>query len=376
MPVFNVRKDLSLIMVADVMGNVNSMVTDAQKTGALLGLDVKSRGMLKQSSRFSFRSLAPAMENVMLVCESKKEDAVIQQAIHSCGIHEGAVGAVLKVPVKRIWTTDFKLREIEQSKPSIPVVEPHSLDADLHLITCICQRGKAEKIAAAAIREGSASPIINFGEGKGVRDRMGMLKIAVNPEKEIINVVTDELEGERTFDAMVEAGKLYTPGMGFIYYTKIPSGVVNLHTSISSSHSEATPEQIIKAIDELKGSKRWRIAQAGIISETHIERKDLKDLTKLRLVISRGHGDAMIYSAMHNGAQGATRSYANLLGGEQIYSNSGREINDEKEVIDFHVPPDNVDKLIKAFEETAADIDVTNALIAEIPVPRALTYLG
>ena len=84
----------------------------------------------------------------------------------------------------------------------------------------------------------------------------------------------------------------------------------------------------------------------------------------------------MIYSAMHNGAQGATRSYANLLGGEQIYSNSGREINDEKEVIDFHVPPDNVDKLIKAFEETAADIDVTNALIAEIPVPRALTYLG
>ena len=378
MPIFNSRNDLSIIMVADVKDNVNSLVTDAQKSGALLGLEIKSRGMVKQSSRFSFSSLSlsPAIENVTIVCEKNKEDAVTQQAIHSCGIHEGAVGAVLKLPVKRIWTTSLKLREVEQDRPSVTVKEPQSLEANLHLITCICQRGKAEKIASAAIREGSASPIINFGEGKGVRDRMGMFKIAVNPEKEIINVVTDELEGQRTFDAMVEAGKLYTPGMGFIYYTQVPSGVVNLHTSISASHSEATPEQIIKAIDELKGSKRWRIAQAGIISESHVDRKDLKDLTNLRLVVSRGHGDAMIYSAMHNGAQGATRSYANLLGAEKIYSNSGREINDEKEVIDFHVGPDNVDTLIKAFEETAADIDLNNAMIMEIPVPRALTYLG
>lgn len=375
---FKVRNDLSVIMVADVIGGASDLFADTQKAGGMLALDVKSRGLLKQASRFNFRglSLSPAMENVSILCSKGSETKVIQQAIHSCRIHEGAVGAVLKMPVKRVWTTELKLRDYEKTEPSIKVDSQVSLDADLHLITCICQRGKADKIASAAINEGSASPIINFGEGKGVRDRMGLLKIAVNPEKEIINVLTDELEGQRTFDAMVEEGKLYTPGMGFIYYTQIPSGVVNLHTSISASHSEATPEQIIKAIDELKGSKRWRIAQAGIISETHTERKDIKNLTNLRLVTSRGNGDQMIHNAMQNGAQGATRSYANMLGGEQLYSNSGREINEEKEIIDFHVSPDAVNDLIKCFEATAESLDLSNTMIFEIPVPRALTYLG
>ena len=89
------------------------------------------------------------------------------------------------------------------------------------LITCIVQRGKADEAVKAAMRAGAPAATISFARGTGIRERLGLLKIAISPEKEVIETVVPAEVADAVFDAFVEAAKLDTPGMGFIYMTPV-----------------------------------------------------------------------------------------------------------------------------------------------------------
>jgi nitrogen regulatory protein P-II 1 len=89
------------------------------------------------------------------------------------------------------------------------------------LITCVVQRGHADKIAKAAVQAGAKGATIFFARGMGARDQLGLLGLAIVPEKEIITIVCKEAETPAIFEAMVHAGHLHTPGMGIAYVTPI-----------------------------------------------------------------------------------------------------------------------------------------------------------
>lgn len=87
----------------------------------------------------------------------------------------------------------------------------------LQLISCVVQRGKADKVVKAALDAGAAGASVFFGRGMGLRERLGLLGLAIVPEKEVILIVAQQTETQRIFDAIVEAAKLNTPGMGIAY---------------------------------------------------------------------------------------------------------------------------------------------------------------
>ena len=377
MSVLKRHENLSLVSIIVRKGYSEKVIAEAQAAGGLFGIILKARGSMRQGKGRWFKplSISPEMESMLILTSNKSAQNVVQKSILATEVNKRSIGAVMHIPISKVWATEYvstNNKPIKMTEKS----EKVKLQVNLRLIACVCQRGKADEIADAAVREGAAAPIIHFGEGKGVRDRMGLLKIAVNPEKEIIYVVVDEIECDRIFDAMVEAGRLFAPGMGFIYTTKIPDGLINLHTTVSSSHTEATIEQIVKAIDELKESKSWRMADIGFTSVRQFKRKHMPDLVNLKLVTRRGLGDEFINKAMHTGAHGATRIYGNLIGGEKLTSLTGRVINDEREVIDFHVTPDVVNDIFVAFDELIAEHESKNSFVMEVPVPKALTYFG
>jgi len=57
---------------------------------------------------------------------------------------------------------------------------------DLAGISCIVQRGQAGPIIRSILEAGSV-PTVTFGEGMGVRDKLGLLRIAIPAEKEIVS---------------------------------------------------------------------------------------------------------------------------------------------------------------------------------------------
>ena len=92
---------------------------------------------------------------------------------------------------------------------------------DVALITCVVQRGAAETIINAARVAGAQGATVNFGRGMGMRERLGILGVAVEVEKEVIQVVVSSEQVDRVFETMYLAGKLDTPGMGIAYITQL-----------------------------------------------------------------------------------------------------------------------------------------------------------
>ncbi len=92
---------------------------------------------------------------------------------------------------------------------------------ELSLITCIAQRGRANDIVKAAVLAGAQGATVYFASGSGMREKLGILGLAVEVEKEVINIVVPNEQADHIFEVMYKAGKLDTPGMGFIYITPL-----------------------------------------------------------------------------------------------------------------------------------------------------------
>ena len=92
---------------------------------------------------------------------------------------------------------------------------------DVALITCVVQRGLADDIIKAANEAGAQGATVYFGRGTGVRERLGLLGLAVEVEKEVINILVAEDQLDLIFERIYIAGQLDTPGMGIMYVTPV-----------------------------------------------------------------------------------------------------------------------------------------------------------
>ncbi|MDA0654058.1 MAG: P-II family nitrogen regulator [Proteobacteria bacterium] len=92
---------------------------------------------------------------------------------------------------------------------------------DVTLITCVVQRGVADKIVKAAYAAGAQGATVHFAKGMGIRERLGLLGVAVEVEKEVVQIVVSEDQVEHIFETMYLAGELNTPGMGIMYITPL-----------------------------------------------------------------------------------------------------------------------------------------------------------
>lgn len=92
---------------------------------------------------------------------------------------------------------------------------------DAVLITCIVQKGLGEVIVKAATNVGAQGATTYYAQGSGVRERLGIYGVAVEAEKEVVNIVVSEEQSNHVFEAMYLAGQLDTPGKGFIYMSEL-----------------------------------------------------------------------------------------------------------------------------------------------------------
>jgi|WetSurMetagenome_2_1015567.scaffolds.fasta_scaffold00046_32 nitrogen regulatory protein P-II 1 len=100
----------------------------------------------------------------------------------------------------------------------------------LDLITCVVQRGKADKVAKAALDAGAGGATIHFARGMGLREKLGLLGLAIVPEKEAVLIVTPETLTKKIFDAVVKAARLDVPGMGIAYVTPVTMAAGHIGT--------------------------------------------------------------------------------------------------------------------------------------------------
>ena len=92
---------------------------------------------------------------------------------------------------------------------------------DVVLITCVVQRGMGEKVFRAAQEAGAQGATIFYAHGLGIQERLGLLGLTINSEKEVVNMVVSTEQANRIFEKIYLAAKMDTPGMGFMYQTPL-----------------------------------------------------------------------------------------------------------------------------------------------------------
>ena len=111
------------------------------------------------------------------------------------------------------------------------------------LITCIVQRGIADSIVRAAIEAGAQGATIYYARGSGVRERLGLLGLAVEVEKEVVNIIVANDLRDRIFEKIYFAGKLDTPGMGMVYVTPLEKMATYIPRDVAQRLEKEAAEQ-------------------------------------------------------------------------------------------------------------------------------------
>jgi len=240
---------------------------------------------------------------------------------------------------------------------------------DLCGISCIVQRSQGDNLARLILDSGISVPVTTYGTGTGVRDKLGLLRITIPAEKEIITLITSKADADAVMELMIAEGNLSQPGKGFIYTFPVLSGYVNTKISRGETGQVASFEQVIAAIDSLKGNIEWRSSQ--IAHKKSQKLVFLSDLTELNLICNEGYASDLMKIAMENGAPGATVSTLKFK-----TSLETTKYLPSREICKMIVGTNNVQQIADALKNADAFSDESQALLYSQSVGRAFTYLG
>ena len=112
--------------------------------------------------------------------------------------------------------------------------------SDVKLITCVLQDGLAEEVLEAAKNVGAQGATVSYARGTGVRDRMGLMGVFIDEQKEVIRVIVSEEQASRVFEAMHLAAGLDTPGKGIIYLSDLENAATYIPEDVLGSLGENT----------------------------------------------------------------------------------------------------------------------------------------
>jgi hypothetical protein len=104
---------------------------------------------------------------------------------------------------------------------------------DVYLLTCVVQTGFSEVILKAARDVGATSGAMSHhARGTGLRERLGILGIAVEAEKEVISLLVSSEQRDLVYDTLYRAAGLDVPGRGFIYIMALEKASAYIPKSI------------------------------------------------------------------------------------------------------------------------------------------------
>jgi nitrogen regulatory protein PII len=92
---------------------------------------------------------------------------------------------------------------------------------DAVLITAVVPVGRADAILKATRDIGASGGIVHHARGTGARERLGLLGIAVEVEKEVVSIVVAADYQDLIAEAIYHAGELHVPGGGYLYITPL-----------------------------------------------------------------------------------------------------------------------------------------------------------
>jgi len=359
---------LSLILPKDRANVVTSALHDAGAKGIF---QVSARGSVINEGGFLskvFPPPAPEQYLVQALIPNHLKEELVNVATTAGRLERVGSGAV--------FVMDCNEAKCSEQYPFADTDNPNYTTSSnlpsMEAICCICEIGVAEDIAQAALSAGAPGPTVTFGEGGGVRDKIPLLRMTKGPEKEFVWCIVDKSESDDVFASMARAGRITEPGRGFMYSIPVSDGLINISSTVSSHSHGASLEQIISAIDDIKGGKDWRALAEG--KSSSLNTTYLKDLVGLFCVVPRDFYSDVYDSILESGAPGVSTNFGVMV--DQATSPDKDACNEEWALVYTSLSPNSVQSVISGVSSRMSELDTDRYAFYTLPIPRALTYLG
>ena len=299
-----------------------------------------------------------------------QEQAVISAINENTRIFIPGRGSVISQKIDVITNEPFEAFQLSGK----PVSDCRSeIRKNIVGICCIVQRNQSNAIVQAILDLGITVPIVTYGEGTGLRDKLGLLRITIPAEKDIVRLAVDAHDAENILRLLISIGQLDKPGKGFIFTHLLRLGLIDTKTFSGNTRHAASIEQIIAALDTIKGNTEWRRYDSSQNDISCQKIKYLDSLAGLTLICNEGFAKDLVNASMKVGAAGATISKLSYLNMDKTTANN--KISAAREMSDLIIPPSLIDKISEAMIEAGLFGDA-QGIIEITQVPKACTYLG
>lgn len=225
---------------------------------------------------------------------------------------------------------------------------PH-LHEDLAVLVFIVPRGLGGRVAAAALAQGTSVPGTVYGRGAGMRDRLGLLRITIPAEKEVLRVLVPRHDADAARVRILEDARIAHGGQAFATWQPAEMALPDTRLSLGHQAHAASMEQVIGAIDAMRGNTRWRRRQGP--GEGMPETGRMQQ-TALHLMAGPDAAAALATAAMEAGAPGGTAMemrYQHSGSGENSWGTPGG-----RSLTLLVLPSDKADIVARALETAMA----------------------
>ncbi|MDR0494558.1 MAG: hypothetical protein LBG95_02870 [Treponema sp.] len=231
------------------------------------------------------------------------EEGVMRRIAEATDLSMGGRGSIFSqhIDFRRGTRLSFDTEKLDQLCGRMNRIAPE----EHALISCTVSRGSGTTLAQAILELGIGVPVVFFGNGAGLRDKLGLLRITIPVEKEIIWFIVSRSDAELVEKTLIPRARLDVPGNGFLYRCFVHAPVVNLRIRHGRRFHAATMEQVIAALDKVQGSSDWR--RFGSRKHEHKENEKINKTSRGLFFIGEEEEIEIFRNvAIENGARGAT----------------------------------------------------------------------
>ncbi len=282
-------------------------VTVFDETGRIVREHIRKRAFGIPGEKTTFESTSVKIFRFSVPRENAQ---ILMNALINVGeLHIPGRGTVFSQELMEFSNEapEFNLEKFTAIVQKFPEFE---LLNNLSYVLCVLSDpGSSEQIAKIALELGICVPLITYGTGNDIRDQLGLIRITIPAEKEIVHLIMPEQDSESVVKLLVEQGRLDKPGRGFIYKTPVSAGLIDTRMKIGKQKYAATMEQIIAAIDQLKAGTTWRKRLDADVENSKIG-KSMKsqDNCEISIISDEDRIDILRETCLEVGATGATTS--------------------------------------------------------------------
>ena len=156
-------------------------------------------------------------EIVMFVAEKKIGDAAIEEVTKDLRLDKPNHGIAFSLPVTRLVSP-----RIEHSNANMRIRGENIM---YEAIFVIADHGKGALIVDSAKRAGSSGATLINARGSGILESNMPFAMEIEPEQEIVLILSDSSVSEQIIEAVTRENDLLTPGNGILFTCDVTKSI-------------------------------------------------------------------------------------------------------------------------------------------------------